>query len=103
MRLSACAPCVPISSDSQRSCMSATPLFAIAPLGAGKGAAALAAAAELIRDGERRQVLVIAPKLVATNVWPAEIASWPHLAHLRVAAAALRSGGRYSPPPASAK
>jgi hypothetical protein len=28
---------------------------------------------------------VIAPKLVATTVWPAEIASWPHLKHLRVA------------------
>jgi hypothetical protein len=27
---------------------------------------------------------VIAPKLVATTVWPAEIASWPHLRHLRV-------------------
>jgi hypothetical protein len=58
--------------------------FLIAPLGAGKGPAALTAAAELIRDGERRHILVIAPKLVATTVWPAEIASWPHLAHLRV-------------------
>jgi len=57
----------------------------IAPLGAGKGAAALTAIAELIRDGHRRHALVIAPKLVATTVWPAEIASWPHLAHLRVA------------------
>ena len=59
--------------------------FLIAPLGAGKGAAALTAAAELIRDGQRRHALVIAPKLVATTVWPAEIASWPHLAHLRFA------------------
>src|SRR6516164_1842697 len=59
--------------------------FLIAPLGAGKGAAALTAAAELIRDGERRHALVIAPKLVATTVWPAEIASWPHLEHLRIA------------------
>src|SRR6516164_11655646 len=59
--------------------------FLIAPLGAGKGAAALTAIAELIRDGHRRHALVIAPKLVATTVWPAEIASWPHLAHLRVA------------------
>ncbi len=55
------------------------------PLGAGKGAAALTAIAELIRDGHRRHALVIAPKLVATTVWPAEVASWPHLAHLRVA------------------
>jgi hypothetical protein len=59
--------------------------FLIAPLGAGKGAAAVTAAAELIRDGHRRHGLVIAPKLVATTVWPQEVASWPHLAHLRVA------------------
>lgn len=59
--------------------------FLIAPLGAGKGAAALTAFADLVRDKERRHGLVIAPKLVATTVWPAEIASWPHLAHLRIA------------------
>src|SRR5215831_6556296 len=59
--------------------------FLIAPLGAGKGAAALTAVAELIRDGERRHALVIAPKLVATTVWPLEVALWPHLTHLRVA------------------
>jgi SNF2 domain-containing protein len=57
----------------------------IAPLGAGKGAAALTATAELIRDGRRRHGLVIAPKLVATTVWPLEVASWPHLAHLQIA------------------
>jgi Superfamily II DNA/RNA helicases, SNF2 family len=59
--------------------------FLIAPLGAGKGAAALTAFADLIRDQHRRHALVIAPKLVATTVWPAEVAAWPHLAHLRVA------------------
>src|SRR5262245_18029248 len=59
--------------------------FLVAPLGAGKGAAALTAIAELIRDGERRHCLVIAPKLVATTVWPLEIASWPHLEHLKIA------------------
>jgi len=59
--------------------------FLVAPLGAGKGAAALTALADLIRDGERRHALVIAPKLVATTVWPQEVALWPHLAHLRVA------------------
>jgi hypothetical protein len=59
--------------------------FLIAPLGAGKGAAALTAGAELIRDQVRRHALVIAPKLVAETVWPAEIAAWPHLRHLRVA------------------
>src|SRR5262245_43433549 len=54
----------------------------VAPLGAGKGAAALTALAELIRDGLRRHALVIAPKLVATTVWPQEVASWHHLQHL---------------------
>ena len=59
--------------------------FLIAPLGAGKGAAALTGIAELIRDGQRRHALVIAPKLVATTVWPAEIETWAHLRHLRFA------------------
>jgi hypothetical protein len=57
----------------------------VAPLGAGKGAAALTAGAELIRDGHHRHVLVIAPKLVATTVWPQEVAAWAHLRHLRIA------------------
>jgi hypothetical protein len=57
----------------------------VAPLGAGKGAAALTAIAELIRDKHRRHALIIAPKLVATTVWPQEVASWPHLQHLRLA------------------
>jgi hypothetical protein len=59
--------------------------FMVAPLGAGKGAAALTALAELIRDGHRRHALVVAPKLVATTVWPQEVTLWPHLAHLRIA------------------
>jgi SNF2 family DNA or RNA helicase len=59
--------------------------FLVAPLGAGKGAAALTAFADLVRDGHRRHALVIAPKLVATTVWPTEITAWPHLAHLRAA------------------
>jgi len=59
--------------------------FMVAPLGAGKGAAALTALAELIRDGHRRHALVVAPKLVATTVWPLEVTLWPHLAHLRIA------------------
>jgi SNF2 family DNA or RNA helicase len=59
--------------------------FLIAPLGAGKGAAALTAIAELIRDGHHRHALVIAPKLVAETVWPQEVATWPHLRHLRIA------------------
>jgi SNF2-related domain len=59
--------------------------FLVAPLGAGKSTAALTAIADLIRDGHRRHALVIAPKLVATTVWPWEVTLWPHLAHLRVA------------------
>jgi superfamily II DNA or RNA helicase len=59
--------------------------FVVAPLGAGKSTIALTALADLVRDGHRRHTLVVAPKLVATTVWPAEIASWPHLAHLRIA------------------
>src|SRR6516225_2223059 len=59
--------------------------FLVAPLGAGKGAAALTALADLVRDGERRHALVVAPKLVAATVWPREVTLWPHLAHLHVA------------------
>src|SRR5215472_7995426 len=59
--------------------------FMVAPLGAGKGAAALIALADLIRDGHRRHALVIAPKLVATTVWPLEVTLWPRLEHFRVA------------------
>jgi hypothetical protein len=59
--------------------------FLVAPLGAGKGAAALTAIAELIHDGHRRHALVIAPKLVAETVWPQEVLVWAHLRHLRVA------------------
>ena len=59
--------------------------FLVAPLGAGKGAAALTALADLVRDGERRHALVIAPKLVAKTVWPLEVTLWPHLEHLRIA------------------
>ena len=72
----------------------------IAPLGAGKGAAALTALAELIRDGHRRHALVIAPKLVATTVWPAEIASWAHLRTfaLRFLTATPNNAGLFSPP-----
>jgi len=59
--------------------------FMVAPLGAGKGAAALTALADLVRDGHRCHALVVAPKLVAATVWPLEVTLWPHLAHLRVA------------------
>src|SRR6478736_2844261 len=70
--------------------------FLIAPLGAGKGAAALTAFADLIRDGHRRHALVIAPKLVATTVWPAEVATWAHLRQLRIAVLDGNPGQRRS-------
>jgi SNF2 family DNA or RNA helicase len=57
----------------------------VAPLGAGKGAAALTAFADLVRDEHRRHGLVVAPKLVTTTVWPQEVAAWAHLRHLRIA------------------
>ena len=57
----------------------------VAPLGAGKSTAALTAIAELVGDGHRRHALVVAPKLVATTVWPQEVAAWPHLRRLQVA------------------
>jgi hypothetical protein len=59
--------------------------FGIAPLGAGKCAMTATAIADLIRDRHRRHALVISPKLVATVTWPAEIAAWKHLNHLRIA------------------
>jgi SNF2 family DNA or RNA helicase len=51
--------------------------------GFGKTIAALTAIAELKRDGVIRHALVIAPKRVARQVWPDEIAAWAHVAGLR--------------------
>lgn len=53
--------------------------------GGGKTIAALTAIKELKRDGVIRQALVIAPKRVAENVWPAEIAEWAHTQGVRFA------------------
>lgn len=50
--------------------------------GGGKTAAALTAIREMIRDDVIRHALVIAPKRVARNVWPDEIAAWEHTANL---------------------
>ena len=75
----------------------------IARMGGGKTAAALTAIAELIEHGVIRHALVIAPKRVARNVWPDEIAQWAHLRGLRCAVmdgspaqrlAQLRDAGR---------
>jgi hypothetical protein len=53
--------------------------------GGGKTIAALTAITELLRDKVIRHALVIAPKRVATVVWPDEIDSWAHANSLRYA------------------
>jgi hypothetical protein len=53
--------------------------MAVLKMGAGKTGAALTAIDELIGDGVIRHALVIAPKRVATIVWPDEIKLWEHL------------------------
>jgi len=56
--------------------------IAVARPGGGKTVSALTAFTELKRDGYVRHALVIAPKRVARNVWPDEIAEWAHTAGL---------------------
>ncbi len=53
--------------------------------GGGKTVAGLTAIHELLRDKVIRHALVIAPKRVATVVWPDEIEEWAHVRHLRYA------------------
>ena len=56
-----------------------------AQMGLGKTASVLTAFSVLQLTGDAKRVLVIAPKRVAKNVWPAEIQKWDHLRHLTVA------------------
>jgi hypothetical protein len=58
----------------------------VMPVGSGKTAIGLTVAANAVAEGHR--VLVIAPLRVAQVVWPAERASWSHLAGLSLAVAA---------------
>lgn len=52
-------------------------------MGLGKTVAALTAVDTLLYETyEATRVLVIAPKFVALNVWPAELEKWEHLTHL---------------------
>lgn len=52
-------------------------------MGLGKTVATLTAISQLMyEDLEVARVLVIAPKFVSLNVWPAELAKWDHLKHL---------------------
>lgn len=58
-------------------------------MGLGKTAAALTAVQQLVEDYlEVRRVLVIAPKSVALNTWPAELRKWDHLRGLRLSVVA---------------
>lgn len=60
-------------------------VVAVLGMGAGKTAAALTAIADLRASGSIRAAVVAAPKTVATDTWPKEIAQWAHLQGLRMA------------------
>jgi SNF2 family DNA or RNA helicase len=61
-------------------------LAIVFPMGSGKTITALTAAQELIEvERSFQHALVIAPKRVATLVWPAEIEEWTHTAGLKYA------------------
>lgn len=53
-------------------------------MGLGKTVATLTALVELIEQGLRGKILVIAPKLVAMHTWPSEVKKWKHTRHLKV-------------------
>lgn len=53
-------------------------------MGLGKSVITLSAIIELYRTFEISKVLIIGPKLVAEQSWPAEIAKWDHTKHLTV-------------------
>ena len=58
----------------------------LAPVGSGKTAIALTAMAEYVSQGLVKRWLVIAPKLVCTDVWPIEVKLWAPSLTLYVAA-----------------
>lgn len=64
----------------------ATPyLYLAVDMGLGKTVSVLTALVELHEAGEIEwPVLVVAPKLVATDTWPEEIEKWAHVRHLTV-------------------
>ena len=73
----------------------------LAPVGAGKTAITLTAMWEMLRDEHVKRFLVLAPKRVCTDVWPAEQPKWAPMASLAVAVgtpkqrlAALKSNAR---------
>jgi len=73
----------------------------LAPVGAGKTAITLTAMRDALREGVVKRFLVLAPKRVATSVWPAEQPKWAAGVSLAVAVgtpsernAALRSSAQ---------
>ena len=50
----------------------------VSAMGSGKSGASLTALRRLLDEGEVSRVLVIAPKRVAKDTWPDEIATWAH-------------------------
>lgn len=53
-------------------------------MGLGKTISTLTAITQVKRNLEASKVLIVAPKLVATQTWPAEIEKWDHTKHLKV-------------------
>lgn len=53
-------------------------------MGLGKTIITLTAIRDLIRTGEVKKVLVIAPLRVARDTWPEEVHKWDHLSDLRI-------------------
>lgn len=53
-------------------------------MGLGKTVATLTAMDKLLKTGEVKRVLVIAPLRIADEVWSTEVKKWDHLRHLKV-------------------
>jgi len=60
----------------------------IIDMGLGKTVISLTAISDLLFEDKVKRVLVVAPKKVANNTWPNEIAEWSHLCYLDYALAA---------------
>ena len=57
----------------------------LAPVGAGKTAITLTAMHDALKDGVVKRWLVLAPKRVATDVWPVEAIKWAPNMYMKVA------------------
>lgn len=65
-----------------------------AGMGLGKSASVLAAFDWLMRDGQAKGLLVIAPLRVATLTWPHEVEKWHNFKYMRVACLRTKAGLR---------